>query len=180
MKDINRVSLRAFDVEKDLLPFNKVYSDSLSMEYYGMLPYTDLEQSRNLINNYIKSESANKSVHRVICRNGTNEYMGEIGIFNINTMHHRANAYCILSPEYRGKGISVDASALFYDEVFRTRQINRIQALVDNRNTNALKSLEGIGFSYEGVLSQYEFFEGKYIDIAVFALLKERFYALYY
>lgn len=173
------ISLRTLDIEKDLQRFHDAYSDPLSMKFYGMKAFTNEDQSLNLMRNYIDSEEKQISVHRVICEQDTNDYMGEIGIFNINRLHHRANAYCILLPEYRKKGISIIASALFYREVFGLMQINRIQALVDSRNHGAINSLKGIGFAYEGMLSQYEFFDNEYIDMVVFALLKERFYELY-
>lgn len=180
MKNIHLIYLRRFDIEKDLDLFHQVHSDPSSVKYYGMFPLSRFEQSRNMINAYIDSEYKNKSIHRVICSQTTNKYMGEIGLFNINTTHHRANAYCILLPEYRKRGISLEASILLYDEVFRTMQINRIQALVDCRNNTAKESLKGIGFSYEGKLSQYEFFDGEYIDMDLFALLKENFYDRYF
>ena len=179
MKNNSRVYLRSLDLEKDLSLFHQVYSDSLSMKYYGMQAFEDMDQSLSLMKSYIKSEEENKSIHRVISHPDTNEYMGEIGIFNINAMHHRANAYCILLPQYRNMGFSIDASAIFYDEIFGQKQINRIQALVDSRNAKAISSLKGIGFSYEGRLAQYEFSDGEYIDMDVFALLKKRFYELY-
>lgn len=175
----NSITLRALDEDKDILFFHKAHSDPASMQYYGMLAFESIEQSRGLMRNYIQSESDKQSFHRVICPNHTKEYMGEIGLFNINQTHHRANAYCILLPEHRKKGVSINASDLFYHEVFRDLDINRIQALVDSRNESAKKSLIGIGFVYEGRLSQYEFFNGEYIDIDVFALLKEHFFELY-
>ena len=179
MEEKPAIDLRPFDEEKDILPFHRVYSDSVSMRYYGMRPYTDIGQSRKLICNYIDSEINGQSIHRVICGKFSDEYMGEIGIFNLNFMHHRANADCILLPEYRKRGISIEASKLFYKDIFQNWQINRIQAFVDCRNTGAIRSLEGIGFSFEGILSQYEFFEGEYVNMAIFALIKEKFYELY-
>lgn len=179
MKKNYGINLRAFDEVKDIRFFHMAHSDPASMKYYGMIEFENIEQSRGLMRDYIKSESNKQSFHRVICNPVNNEYMGEIGLFNINKTHCRANAYCILLPEHRKKGVSIDASDLFYHEVFYNLGINRIQALVDYRNENAKKSLLGIGYVYEGRLSQYEFFNGEYIDIDVFALLKAHFYELY-
>lgn len=175
----NKFYLRKFDVEKDLTLFHKVHSDSLSMQFYGMSEFKELEESRKLMNNYIQSELNGKSIHRVICSVDSGEYLGEIGLFNINNTHHRANAYCILLPESRKKGVSVYASSLFYREMFDKFNLNRVQALVDSRNVNASKSLIGIGFNYEGELAEYEFSGEQYIDIKVFALTKKRFFELY-
>ena len=176
---MKEIYLRKFDIDKDLPFFHKVHSDAKSMQFYGMNEFKTLEESRNLMNSYIESEFGNKSMHRVICDTDSGEYLGEIGLFNINTSHHRANAYCILMPETRKQGVSISASSLFYREVFAKLHLNRVQALVDSRNINASKSLVGIGFNYEGKLIEYEYFDGQYIDIEVFALTKKRFLELY-
>lgn len=173
------VVLRCFEPEKDLLCFHRVHSDTNSMQYYGMQEFQSIEDSRKLMLDYVDSEKNYKSIHRVICEQGNTEYMGEIGLFNINPIHHRANAYCILLPEHRKRGVSIKASVLFYKEVFEEKQINRVQALVDSRNTNAIQSLIGIGFAYEGKLLQYELEKDGYIDIEVFSLIKKRFYELF-
>lgn len=175
----SEIRLREFDIDKDLHLFHIVHSDSLSMQFYGMSAFNELEESRKLMNNYVVSELNKKSMHRVICSADTNEYLGEIGLFNINNNHHRANAYCILLPDSRKKGISIYASSLFYKEAFAKINLNRVQAFVDSRNINAAKSLIGIGFNYEGELSEYEYFDGQYINIKVFALTKKRFFELY-
>ncbi len=173
------VYLRKFDIEKDLHLFHKLHSDSISMLFYGMSEFNALDESRKLMNDYIKSELNSKSIHRVISNIDSNEYLGEIGLFNINNIHHRANAYCILLPESRKKGLSIVASSLFYKEIFTKLHLNRIQALVDSRNIDATKSLIGIGFNYEGKLVEYEYYNGEYIDIEVFALTKKHFFELY-
>lgn len=174
-----QIILRQFDIEKDLPLFHRVHSDAESMQFYGMHELKSQEDSLKLMENYIKSEQDNKSVHRVICNLQNDEYMGEIGLYNFHTIHNRADAYYILLPEHRGKGFCIDASILLYKEAFEQMYINRIQALVDIRNVESKKSLIGIGFIYEGKLQQYEFENGKYIDIGVFSLIKTRFYELY-
>ena len=173
------IILRPFNIEKDLPFFHRLHSDANSMKYYGMHEFKSIDDSRKLMMDYIESEKNNKSVHRVICDMQHNEYMGEIGLFNIHPVHHRANAYCILMPEHRKRGVSIEASTLFYKEAFEVMQINRVQALVDSRNVNATNSLKGIGFIFEGKLQQYEYEEDGYIDIEVYSLIKSRFYELY-
>lgn len=173
------IKLRRFQIEDDLHLFHNGHSDSISMRFYGMNAFTDIEQSRKLLESYILSELKQKSIHRVIANSVTNDYMGEIGLYNINDVHNRADAYCILLPDNRHKGLSIVASRLFYKEVFDTTRINRVQAIVDTRNNEAKKSLIGIGFKYEGTLAQYEYFNNHYIDMDFFAMLKSQFYSLY-
>ena len=174
-----RIILRQFDIEKDLLFFHKVHSDADSMRYYGMREFKSTDESRKLMMDYVESEQRNRSVHRVICDAQNLEYMGEIGLFNIHPVHHRAEAYYILLPEFRKRGICIEASILFFKEAFEQRNINRVQVLVDSRNHDAISSFSGIGFSFEGKLQQYECEDGVYIDIVILSLIKTRYYDLY-
>lgn len=168
--------LRDFILEEDLVPFHKVHSDENSMQYYGMEPATNIIESRDLMNTYFMAIKQGNMIHQVIADATTHEYVGEIGLFNINKQHHRANSYCILLPKYRKKGISPNISTQFYNLVFSTTCINRIQAHVDSRNFNAKQSLIGIGYNYEGRLKEYELDKGEYIDIDVYSLLRKNFY----
>nr|WP_293568210.1 GNAT family protein [Prevotella sp.] len=168
--------LRNYLVEEDLEYFHKVHSDGDSMRYYGMEPTNNIEESQDLMTTYLVAIKQGNMIHQVVADAITNEYVGEIGLFNINKQHHRANSYCILLPEYRKRGISKYISPQFYDFVFSTTCINRIQAHVDSRNLNAKKSLIGIGYNYEGRLKEYELDKGEYIDIDVYSLLCKNFY----
>lgn len=173
------VVLRRFEIEKDIPFFHKLHSDADSMRYYGMHEFKSIDESRKLMQDYIASEQNNKSVHRVICNPQDNEYMGEIGLFNIHPVHHRAEVYYVLLSEHRKRGVCIEASFLLFSEAFERMNINRIQALVDNRNLNASNSLKGIGFTHEGTLLQYESEDGGYIDIDMFSMIKSQFCMLY-
>lgn len=166
------IRLRDLCEQTDIEPFFRVHADAESMRYYGMMPFSTVEEAKKLFENYTESQKKGLSLHRVICDKTDDRYLGEIGIFNIDHTHHRANSYCILAPECRKQGVSQTASALFYQELFAATDINRIQASVDSRNENARKSLTGIGYRYEGTLKEYEFENGQFIDIAVYALLR--------
>ena len=168
--------LRDYILEEDLEFFHKVHSDEDSMRYYGMEPAINIGKSQDLMATYLVAIKQGKMIHRVIADAITNEYIGEIGLFNINKQHHRANSYCILLPEYRKRGVSKYISTKFYDFVFSTTCINRIQAHVDSRNLKAKQSLIGIGYNYEGRLKEYELDKGEYIDIDVYSLLRKNFY----
>lgn len=165
--------LRDFDIEQDILQFHRVHSDPSSMLYYGMEPIVSIDGSRKLLNEYALATQRGNVYRKVIANATTSEYIGEIGLFNVNKQHHRANSYCILLPEYRKKGISKYVSKDFYNLIFSTTPINRIQAHADSRNKNATKSLCGIGYQYEGTLHQYEYDKGEFIDIDVYALLRK-------
>jgi ribosomal-protein-alanine N-acetyltransferase len=169
------ITLREFDIEKDIRKFYSVHSKPDVIKYYGMNPLKSVEKSVSLMSNYIESTKNQKSMHWVICDTTNQEYMGDIGLFNINFQHKRANSYCILSPEYWGKKISKKATFLLFPFLFSNTSLNRIQAFVDTRNHPAIKSLKDIGYLYEGVLYEYEFENDEFIDISVFAITRNQF-----
>lgn len=168
-------SLRDYIPELDIIYFHEVHSDNDSMRFYGMMPTTSMEESRKLLQTYIDALHKKLLISKVIYDTETMSYCGEIGLFNINHTHHRANSYCILLPTYRKKGISRIISQEFYSYIFSHTKLNRIEAYVDKRNINAKKSLIGIGYKNEGRLLQYEYDRNEYIDIDVYALLKKDF-----
>ncbi|WP_242069728.1 GNAT family N-acetyltransferase [Paenibacillus dendritiformis] len=55
---------------------------------------------------------------------------------------------------------------------FRDMGVNRIEAKVDPENIASERLLLRLGFQKEGVMRQQEFEKGRYVDIAVFSMLK--------
>lgn len=56
--------------------------------------------------------------------------------------------------------------------MFRELNRNRIQAEVDERNIASWKLLKKLGFVQEAVLRESEYYDGKWEDSFVFAMLK--------
>jgi ribosomal-protein-alanine N-acetyltransferase len=169
--------LRDYDVEKDINSFHWLRSDPNTMRYFGMNVSTSISESRKLLTDYIEAMKKGECYRKVICQKD-GLYIGEIGINKINKEHHRANAFSILLPQYRHRGISIYIANSFYNYVFKSLDINRVQALVDTRNLDAKKSLSNIGYQYEGTLYQYELESDGFVDLDVYALLKKDYIGL--
>ena len=57
-----------------------------------------------------------------------------------------------IAPPERNRGCASEAAAILTDYLFLTRDIGRIQAVVDVENAFSMKALEGSGFKREGTL----------------------------
>ena len=56
--------------------------------------------------------------------------------------------------------------------------LNRIQARGKVENVGSSRMMEKAGMTFEGVLSEYSFSTGRYLDLKMYSLLKKRVAAL--
>ena len=53
--------------------------------------------------------------------------------------------------------------------------LNRVEALSFAENTASRQLLEKLGFSCDGVLREYELIKGRFVDMAMYSLLRREF-----
>jgi RimJ/RimL family protein N-acetyltransferase len=80
---------------------------------------------------------------------------------------------CILVPEERGKGYGTEAVKLMVDYLFLSKDITRIQAHTNARNTASQKVLQKAGFKKEGTIRKSVFSRGEWRDRVLFSILRE-------
>ena len=79
----------------------------------------------------------------------------------------------ILIPSERQKGFCEEAVTMFIDYLFLTKNISRIQATTDIRNTGAQKVLGKTGFTKEGVIRNMIFNQGEWQDFGLYSILRK-------
>lgn len=78
-----------------------------------------------------------------------------------------------LIPSERGKGYCTEAVKIMVDYLFLSKNIVRIQAHIDPRNTASLKIIEKVGFKKEGTIRKSFFTRGKWRDTLLYSILRE-------
>ena len=81
--------------------------------------------------------------------------------------------YMIADPANRGKGYATEATQLMVDYLFTTKNLGRIEAVSDTRNTASHHVLDRCGFKNEGTLRNYYFTDGAYRDFIMFSIIRE-------
>jgi ribosomal-protein-alanine N-acetyltransferase len=100
--------------------------------------------------------------------------IGSIGLNHINWVNRNANLFAeIGEKEYWGKGIAVEAAELMMKYGFTELNLHKIHASIYNPNQRSLRVSEKLGFKKEGVQKEHIYFEGKYIDIHKFSILRK-------
>ena len=76
--------------------------------------------------------------------------------------------------QLRGKGLAMQAARTVIDHAFDGYpDLARIRAHTDADNIASMRVLEKLGFSHEGTLRQNQFAKGRFVDEAIFGLLRE-------
>jgi ribosomal-protein-alanine N-acetyltransferase len=84
----------------------------------------------------------------------------------------RAEIGYVLSRSYWGQGYMVEATRAMIAFGFRELGLNRIQAMCDLPNTGSARVMEKVGMRFEGVLREYFFEKGRYIDMKLYSILR--------
>jgi RimJ/RimL family protein N-acetyltransferase len=82
------------------------------------------------------------------------------------------NVGIALRPEFRGRGIGVEAQLLLVDYLFDTTTVERIEAFTDIENESERRALEKTGFRPEGTIRSAQFRQGRWHDLALYSILR--------
>ena len=121
----------------------------------------------------IKPFKENRGIRWGIVRKEDNELIGTCGYYDWIKTAHRAEIGYDLNPAYWGQGIMTEALRAVLKHGFEKMGLNRIQVIIDSKNTRSLKLVHRLGFKKEGVLRQSSYFNGQFLDDVCFSLLKK-------
>ena len=76
--------------------------------------------------------------------------------------------------DFRGRGLSAEAASRIINESFeRCPQLEKIRAHTDAKNAPSMRVLEKLGFLHEGTLRRNQFVKGRFVDEAIYGLLRK-------
>jgi len=122
--------------------------------------------------NWLKTKNKD-DLDFIISENQTKVRVGRISITNVNYKHQKGEYGIVLLPEYTGKNIAFEASALLINYVFINLPINKIYLEVFESNLKAIKLYEKLGFKKEGLLIEEYFKNGTFKNILKMGILKK-------
>lgn len=74
-------------------------------------------------------------------------------------------------PQYWGKGIVSEVLPRVIEYLFETKNLHRIEALLEAGNDSSCQVLRKVGFKLEGTLRDYEIKNGRFISLLLYSLL---------
>jgi RimJ/RimL family protein N-acetyltransferase len=104
----------------------------------------------------------------------TGVHVGNVSIQKIDPLNRSAElAILIGETDAWGQGVGTDAYRLLIDYGFKDLSLNRIYSGQTARNTAMIRVCEKVGMTKEALLRQAMFKDGEYLDVVVYALLRD-------
>jgi [ribosomal protein S5]-alanine N-acetyltransferase len=132
---------------------------------------SNIEESTKLFLKTIENHKNNLTINWLIYDKTTNEFLGDIGYYKIDTVNHRAEVgYSLFFKNHR-KGIMNEALNEVINYGFKTINLHSICACINPNNTASKHLLLKNGFLKEAYFKQDYYYNGRYLDSEYLSLL---------
>ncbi|MFK7049098.1 MULTISPECIES: GNAT family N-acetyltransferase [Flavobacterium] len=133
------------------------------------------EEAIELIDTINNKIELNEGINWAITEKPDDKLIGFLGYYRIQKENYRSEIGYMILPEYNGRGIATEAVQLILEYGFNQMGLHSIEAVIDPKNQASARVLEKLGFVKEGHLRENEYFEGKFWDSVIYAILKSEF-----
>ena len=161
---------------KDLDAVFKGLSNKEVIRYYG-IAYRSKEEAKAQMEWYEYVWENEEGLYWVIADKDKGNFLGTAGLYHWMHPNRKAELGFWLLPEAWGKGFMAEALRPVLKYGIDTMELYRIEALVEQGNSRAVKTLSQLGFLHEGTLRECELKEeaDKFISLEMHGLLAREY-----
>lgn len=141
------------------------------MQYIERPRPKNLEESAELVAKMKGLVDNNEGINWMICLKENGVAIGNIGLFRTMPEHHRAEVGYMMMPDYWGKGLMSEALQAVIQYGFEGMKLHSMEANINPLNDNSAKILERNGFVREACFKENYYWEGEFLDSAIYSLL---------
>ena len=146
-------------------------SDERVMRYIDKSPAQSLDDAYEFLTRIAELEKNTEAVTWGIALKDELHLVGTICLWNIQKEHYRAEVGYNLLPDYWGKGIMQESIKEVIDYGFNVMKLHSIEANVNPDNAASIRLLERNKFKREAYYKENFYFNGKFLDTAIYSLL---------
>jgi ribosomal-protein-alanine N-acetyltransferase len=151
------------------------FSDPRVTRFFGMEPYTALEQAEQFIAGYLSAAEAGRGIRWGVAVRQTDLLVGTCGFHAWHVPHRRAEIGYEVRPDNWRTGVMSEVLPAMLQYGFDQMNLNRIAALISPPNTASVRLIEKLGFQREGLLREYSITAGIPEDLCSYSLLRYEF-----
>lgn len=150
------------------------FNDSKVTRYQNKKIYPNTIEKQQEYFDYLKSSSSD--VVFAIVDKEKEVHIGNIGLHHIDWVHRFAELGIVIGEtDYFGRKIGKQAWILITKYAFETLNLHRIYAVIMSENTASIKCAEAANFSCDGVIRDYFYKNGSYMNACYFNIIREDF-----
>ena len=148
-------------------------SNPVSMQYIDRPLVLSLDDAEKLLRQWCDLLLNNEAITWAICREDRAKMFGTICFWNIQKENYRAEVGYMLLPEYFNKGIMTQVLKVVLEYGFNTLKLHSVEAHINYANAASKRLLEKVGFKQEAYFRENYFYNGKFLDTAVYSILSQ-------
>jgi ribosomal-protein-serine acetyltransferase len=130
-----------------------------------------VEDTKAFVQRCLEEFAAGTGITCSVWRSG--EVVGIVGLTSIELLNRSGVIGYWLAEDHQGKGLMTMACHALLDHAFGNLELNRVEILVATDNVKSRAIPERLGFRREGTLRQAEWMNDRYVDLDVYAMLRE-------
>ena len=130
-----------------------------------------VEETKELIYKINEMIAFNNGISWSVCLKSDNKMIGTVSFHRIMKEHYRAEIGYMLHPSFWKQGIISEAAGVVIKYGFENMKLHSIEANIDPTNIGSEKLLKKFNFVKEAYYKENYFYEGQFLDSAVFSLL---------
>lgn len=174
--ETERLRLENVEEEDAASLFNIMSREEVTV-YYGMEPLVHEEEAVEVIRSFHASLHAKRGMRWAIRLKETDDFIGTIGLNNLNLKAKKAEIGYELHPDYWRRQLMQEAIHGVLKHAFGKLDLYRIGAVTFPENISSNRLLEKLGFSLEGRLRGYLHQQNQSHDAFIFSLLRTEWVA---
>ncbi len=168
--ETNRLILRQI-TQADVNEMFVFRSDEKMMQYIDRPRAKNIQDAVEHIQKVTDSENANDGIAWGITLKPSDKMIGFIGFWRMEKENYRSEIGYMLHYDFHRKGIMQEAISKVVDFGFKELKFHSINANVNPANEASIKLLEKNNFVREALFREDYFFDGKFLDSAIYCIL---------
>lgn len=143
------------------------------MKYIERPRPTDISDTIAFINKITEQEKNNDLITWGITLKNESKLIGTVCYLNIKKENYRSELGYALHPDFHNKGIMNEVLVAVIDYGFNVMKLHSIEANINPANLASQKLLEKHKFVREAYFKENFFWQGKFLDSAIYSLLNQ-------